>query len=159
MNRSDYYLRDEATESAKADKVRRQYPPIKKITIDGITFSSDFDSGNLGRVERDDRGRFRVWPAPDCQGTEHQRKSCLWWHFSVQGGEPNQKIRIVVMNVGKAIALYKHGMRPVARRGPQGGWARLKTPVTCKEVKRSKGKLWTVEFACTRAAGTKCKEE
>ncbi|CAM9717313.1 unnamed protein product, partial [Heterosigma akashiwo] len=122
---------------------------IKKITIDGITFSSDFDSGNLGRVERDDRGRFRVWPAPDCQGTEHQRKSCLWWYFSVRGGEPNQKIRIVVMNVGKAIALYKHGMRPVARRGVQGGWARLKTPVACKEVKGSKGKLWTVEFTCT----------
>ncbi|CAM9478231.1 unnamed protein product, partial [Heterosigma akashiwo] len=133
-----------ATESAEADKVR-QYPPIKKITIDGITFSSDFDSGNLGRVERDDRGRFRVWPAPDCQGTEHQRKSCLWWYFSVRGGEPNQKIRIVVMNVGKAIALYKHGMRPVARRGAQGGWARLKTPVACKVVKGSKGKLWTQE--------------
>ena len=54
-----------------------------RVAAGGLTFSSDFDCGNLMRVERVG-DVFCCWLARDCEGQpEHQRRNCNWFHFAV----------------------------------------------------------------------------
>ena len=64
---------------------------------DNITFSSNFDNGNLARVERIVSSTpqlpsssssikyydYRIWSACDNMGMPVQSKHCAWFYFSV----------------------------------------------------------------------------
>ncbi|XP_029281457.1 cytosolic carboxypeptidase-like protein 5 [Cottoperca gobio] len=99
-----------------------------------IVFSSKFDSGNLGRVEKVEKSSsspptdiapsgsalsvssltpdydFNVWTQPDCGGTEHENGNRSWFYFSVQGAAPGKILKINVMNMNNqrklSCALY-----------------------------------------------------
>lgn len=77
-----------------------------------IIFSSNFDNGNLGRVERVPNRpyEFKVWTAPDNMGTEFQSKHCAWFHFSVVGLPMGCVLRIQLVNASNHSGLYKHDM-------------------------------------------------
>ena len=88
-------------------------PPAHNIfTFDNIVFSSNFDNGNLGRVERVPNRpyEFRVWTAPDNMGTEVQSRHCAWFHFSVSGLPMGCVLRIQLVNASNHSGLYKHDM-------------------------------------------------
>lgn len=78
----------------------------------GITFSSNFDNGNLARVERFPNRPFdfKIWTAPDNMGTPHQSRHCAWFHFLVTGAPMGCIIRIQVVNANGSSGLYKHDM-------------------------------------------------
>jgi hypothetical protein len=87
-------------------------PAHNIFTFDNITFSSNFDNGNLARVERVPKNpyEFRIWTAPDNLGSEHQSKHCAWFHFIVTGLPMGCVLRIQVVNASSHAGLYKHDM-------------------------------------------------
>ena len=78
----------------------------------GVTFSSNFDNGNLARVERagNSVSSFKVWTALDNAGTEYQSKHGAWFNFSVTGLPMGCVLRIQVVNASNHSGLYKHDM-------------------------------------------------
>lgn len=87
-------------------------PSQNVFVFDEITFSSKFDNGNLGKVERipNKSFEFRVWTAPDNMGTEYQSKHCAWFHFVVSGLPRGCVLRIQIVNTSNHSGLYKHDM-------------------------------------------------
>ena len=87
----------------------------------GFKFFSDFDSGNLCKVEEvlvsgkeDHEAEFQIWTKPDCYQTEFQVGStCSWFHFGIVGGPPGAMIKFNIMNIGRQTSLFSQGMRPV----------------------------------------------
>ena len=82
-----------------------------ETNVNGFTFFSTFDSGNLASVEAipndlhplsglpdvteipPDKGSpltpsdysFRLWTRPDCSGTEYENGNRTWFYFGVKG--------------------------------------------------------------------------
>lgn len=86
------------------------------FSFEEITFSSNFDNGNLYRVERignnstSSQQEFKIWTANDNMNSSNQSKSNnAWFHFVVTGLSQGQTLRIFVANASHA-ALYRHDM-------------------------------------------------
>ncbi|XP_038583273.1 cytosolic carboxypeptidase-like protein 5 isoform X1 [Micropterus salmoides] len=124
-----------------------------------IVFSSKFDSGNLARVEKVDKGssspptdiapsgsapsgsnctpdyEFNVWTQPDCAGTEHENGNRSWFYFSVRGAAPGKILKINVMNMNNQRKLYSQGMAPLVRTLPgKNRWERIRDRPTSEIV-------------------------
>jgi len=97
----------------------------------GVIFSSNFDNGNLARVEKSNRsGEYNVWTANDNMGTPVQSSHCAFFHFVVSGLEVGTVLKIRVCNASNHGALYKHDHRPVFRSTASNRkWARIRSPV------------------------------
>lgn len=107
-------------------------PAHNVFRFGGVCFSSNFDSGNLSKVERivGKEFDFKIWTAPDNMGTTYQSKHCAWFHFQVSGISSGVILRIHLANTGSHAALYKHDMRPVFRSNSTNQkWARIKNSV------------------------------
>jgi hypothetical protein len=108
-----------------------------------IVFSSNFDSGNMDRVEQapadaaadaengPDNGpappgrSFRVWIRADCAGTEHETNHTTWFYFSVCGGAAGERVSIELMNMNNVARLYREGFRPVTCSDSAPEWRRI----------------------------------
>ncbi|CAI5683234.1 cytosolic carboxypeptidase-like protein 5 isoform X1 [Oreochromis niloticus] len=124
-----------------------------------IVFSSKFDSGNLARVEKVEKGNsspssdtpssgssssgssltpdyeFNVWTQPDCAGTEHENGNRSWFYFSVKGAAPGKLLKINVMNMNNQRKLYSQGMAPLVRTLPgKTRWERIRDRPTSEIV-------------------------
>ncbi|XP_075939638.1 cytosolic carboxypeptidase-like protein 5 isoform X2 [Anarhichas minor] len=124
-----------------------------------IVFSSKFDSGNLARVEKVEKGshspptnaapsgsalsgsnltpdyEFNVWTQPDCSGTEHENGNRSWFHFSVRGAASGKILKINVMNMNNQRKLYSQGMAPLVRTLPgKNRWERIRDRPTAEIV-------------------------
>lgn len=124
-----------------------------------IVFSSKFDSGNLARVERVEKGsssppsdtssnggsvsgpslspdyEFNVWTQPDSAGTEHENGNRSWFYFSVRGAAPGKLLKINVMNMNNQRKLYSQGMAPFVRTVPgKTRWERTRDRPTTEIV-------------------------
>ncbi|XP_070705858.1 cytosolic carboxypeptidase-like protein 5 [Pempheris klunzingeri] len=124
-----------------------------------IVFSSKFDSGNLARVEKVDKGssspptdtapsgsslsgsnltpdyEFNVWTQPDCAGTEHENGNRSWFFFSVRGAAPGKILKLNVMNMNNQRKLYSQGMAPLVRTLPgKNRWERIRDRPTSEIV-------------------------
>jgi len=104
------------------------------FSFDGeVVFSSNFDNGNLARVERSgssSRYDFKIWTAPDNMGSSFQSKHCAWFHFVVTGVPAGSVLRIQIANASNHSGLYKHDMRPVYRSAATNQkWCRIKNCV------------------------------
>ena len=77
-----------------------------------ITFSSNFDNGNLARVERvgGKPFEFKIWTAPDNLGTSFQSKHNAWFHFVISGLPAGSTLRLTIVNASPHSGLYKHDM-------------------------------------------------
>lgn len=113
---------------------------IMEFRFGSIVFSSRFDSGNLGRVERVERSdpsasapppqpdyEFNVWTKPDCASTEFENGNRSWFYFSVRGMLPGKLLKINMMNMNKQSKLYSQGMCPFVRSLPgRARWERVR---------------------------------
>ncbi|XP_073993304.1 cytosolic carboxypeptidase-like protein 5 isoform X1 [Rhodnius prolixus] len=105
------------------------------IECNGFRFNSNFDSGNLGKVEyvgecdyslEEKTYEFNVWTRQDCAGTEFVNGNRTWFYFGVTGPPEICYIKLnIVMN--KQSKMYGQGMAPVYRVLPgQPQWERIK---------------------------------
>ena len=58
-----------------------------KDTVGNFHFDSEFDSGNLAKVEKVEKydNEFNLWTLPDCANTPYENGNRTWFHFSVKG--------------------------------------------------------------------------
>eukprot|EP01031_Cornospumella_fuschlensis_P030739 gene30739-37141_t len=107
-------------------------PAHNVFKFNDITFSSNFDNGNLARVERTANRpfEFKIWTAPDNMGTEHQSRHCSWFYFTITGAPMGCVLRICIANASGNSGLWKHDMRPVYRCNTTNQrWVRIKSSV------------------------------
>ncbi|XP_078029806.1 cytosolic carboxypeptidase-like protein 5 isoform X2 [Epinephelus lanceolatus] len=144
-----------------------------------IVFSSKFDSGNLARVEKVEKGssspptdtapsggalsgsnltpdyEFNVWTQPDCGGTEHENGNRSWFYFSVRGAAPGKILKINVMNMNNQRKLYSQGMAPLVRTLPgKNRWERIRDRPTCEIIDNQFILSFTHRLLETRGATT-----
>ncbi|XP_063360646.1 cytosolic carboxypeptidase-like protein 5 [Cydia amplana] len=115
------------------------------IECGGFYFIHNFDSGNLGHVERVPTEliapshnpktnaaetldyEFNMWTRPDCAGTEFENGNRTWFYFGVQAREPLVTVRLNLINLNKQGKMYNQGMAPVTRTLPgKPQWERIK---------------------------------
>ena len=115
--------------TAKAERPPAVPHRLVETTINGLTFSATFDSGNLARIEPDESGDgFIAWSRADCDGMEHKRRTRTWFFFSVCGAAPGRVLQIEV-RMSDQSKLFSHDMRPVYCSLPsQPSWQRLQQP-------------------------------
>jgi hypothetical protein len=89
------------------------------------TFSSQFDSGNLGQVEKIKDDEFVLFPAPDCAGQPCQTKNRSWFYFSLSGGSKDATVKLTIRNMNPQPRLYGNDYRPFVKILPtQPMWDR-----------------------------------
>uniref|UniRef100_A0A1B6BZZ5 Cytosolic carboxypeptidase-like protein 5 n=1 Tax=Clastoptera arizonana TaxID=38151 RepID=A0A1B6BZZ5_9HEMI len=116
---------------------------IMDIQCSGFTFISDFDSGNLARVElvarKDPAGgsndlpdfEFNIWTNPDCAGTEYENGNRTWFYFGIKGGPSSSLLKLNMVNLNRQSKMYSQGMAPVFRISPgRNHWERIKDKPT-----------------------------
>ena len=91
----------------------------------GLVFSSDFECGNLARVQRHVQSQYNIsqnttqsttvyllWIEGDTQSDKR-----LWFRFAVSGCKERDPLCLRLMNIAPNSRLYRNGMRPVWRAG------------------------------------------
>ena len=74
----------------------------KTMECNNLTFSSEFDSGNLKKVKFDDRSNeYHLYQTRDAQDTAYEAPYTTWFHFNVKGAKPGQLAHFVIMNMNK----------------------------------------------------------
>jgi hypothetical protein len=79
------------------DGGRDRYSSQNIFEIDSIRFSSNFDNGNLNRVEKisNKSYEYRIWSAPDNAGSEYETKHCTWFYFTITGLPSGVTVKLV----------------------------------------------------------------
>ncbi|CUG08806.1 zinc carboxypeptidase, putative [Bodo saltans] len=97
----------------------------------GLVFSSEFECGNLARVQRHVQGAYNnpfaqsgvcppgtstnvylLWIEGDTQSDKR-----LWFRFAVSGCKAREPLCLRMMNIAPNARLYRNGMKPVWRAG------------------------------------------
>lgn len=99
-----------------------------------IRFSSQFDSGNLGKVEAVSDDTFFLWTAPDCANTASETKCRTWFYFKVEVQRPRQTT-LVIKDLNNQSKLFREGLRPVFKT-MGGPWQRFGGLVTWKSEQK-----------------------
>jgi hypothetical protein len=61
-------------------------PGQGEAIINGLHFTSKFDSGNANRFEYNkDNCEYMVWSANDCEGTPYHTTFTTWYYFVLTG--------------------------------------------------------------------------
>lgn len=107
-----------------------KYPAHNVFDIDNVTFSSNFDNGNLLLVEKKKHMEYMIWSACDNHGTPYETKNCTWFYFTVRGLPKGSTVKIHVMNQQRNGSLYKFDHRPVYKAESTGmKWCRIRNAV------------------------------
>jgi hypothetical protein len=98
---------------------------VLPIPETGLIFSSDFECGNLARVQRHVQSQYNMsqnttqsttvyllWIEGDTQSDKR-----LWFRFAVSGCKERDPLCLRLMNIAPNSRLYRNGMRPVWRAG------------------------------------------
>jgi hypothetical protein len=119
-------------------------PQHAVFSFEEIEFSSDFDSGNICRVEQVDSVTFQLWTGPDAMGTSGENSCRTWFYFKVTTGK-TEEIRMTIMNLNSQSKLYKDGMKPVYSKN-QNDWKFIKNHVEFNNNNGNFELTWTFSF-------------
>ena len=89
---------------------------------DKIEFCSEFDSGNIAKVERSSTRNYMLWIGPDCMSTQVENTCRSWFYFKLTVSEP-QSISFLIKNLNLQFKVFREGMKPVYRTN--GRWERI----------------------------------
>ncbi|CAD8196343.1 unnamed protein product [Paramecium octaurelia] len=103
-----------------------EYPSQITQTINDITFSSAFDSGNLKSVSYED-GKYILQISSDWGINGKTTNYRTWFYFSVSAMS-EEAITFVIANMQNQMGLFKEGMQPVFRASNSTQWERIKEP-------------------------------
>ncbi|KAG8225707.1 hypothetical protein J437_LFUL001741 [Ladona fulva] len=117
--------------------------------VEGLTFSSNFDSGNLARVESTaptKQGKspnspivdleFNLWTKVDAANTEFQNSFRSWFFFSVKGSKQPSLVKFNIQNLNKHSKVFTNNMYPVYMVCGQHRWQRIKEKPVFLERKK-----------------------
>lgn len=115
------------------------YPSHNVIVLkDGVTFSSNFDNGNLANCEPSGQGpyNYKLWVAPDNYKSDYKiNKHSGHFHFVVCGIPGGTNLKMTFQNISPHQSLYKFDMRPVYRcKATNNKWTRLRHPVRFEKI-------------------------
>ena len=114
-----------------------------------LTFSSQFDSGNLRNclVKEDTPGRheFNLYISGDSTPYEKAHYK-TWFYFSIKGMPRDSIITFSIRNMGNQGKLIKNGLRPVYRSLSSQKWKRVHGTVKYKNEKGYSTLSWEHEF-------------
>ena len=109
------------------------YPSQNIFECGGFLFSSNFDNGNLSKVEKGDASNeFYLWTAPDNAGTALSRSdgTNAWFYFCISRVPKGTTLKLHVVNATNHTSLYKQDMRPVYKCNfTNKKWTRVRNPV------------------------------
>jgi hypothetical protein len=101
----------------------------RNFEVDQVIFTSHFDSGNMGRVERAAPDVYYIWTAPDCANTEAEVTCRSWFYFQVTA-PVGKTLTLTIKNLNLQGKLFREGMKPVVQSAPDSNWVRMSCPVT-----------------------------
>lgn len=102
----------------------------QEFPLNGLTFFSNFDSGNLASVAKFGQCNYELYVAPDAyaRGQNYYR---VWFYFGVRGLSKGQTLRFTLVNLSAVKAFSSSAYRPVYRELPKNSlWQRL--PIDCR---------------------------
>ena len=112
-----------------------------KLELDEFKFDSDFDSGNLEKIELVEnelvdgvvQKTFQLWTRPD--GFNNPTKNRTWFYFNLFYTPNNQEQSVTIvlkfMNLNRVQKLFNMGLRPVYREIRGSPWSKIHCqPVT-----------------------------
>lgn len=107
------------------------FPNRTTFTFDKLKFTSDFDSGNMNKVEQVSEFEYNIWVANDCQGTVSETTSSTWFYFQVEGVSYEQKYIFTIKNINLQYKIIKEGLLPVYKALPtmKDKWKRIEGPL------------------------------
>ncbi|CEF70735.1 Cytosolic carboxypeptidase 6 [Strongyloides ratti] len=89
-----------------------------------LIFNSQFEGGNLGRIDIINNNEYDLFIRPDT----YNDKQRVWFHFEVRNALPNQKVIFNFRNLSKKNVLLKKGVAsPVVKEPGSDVWKRLKS--------------------------------
>lgn len=117
-------------------------PQHSTFTFPDIHFSSNFDSGNLQKVEKISNFHYALWVGPDCCNTLCEKSLRTWFYFSV---ETKGFKTFTIKNLNLQGKLFRDGMKPLYRSlGSE--WKRVESTLLC-DVKGDVGSFFEVTFS------------
>lgn len=98
-------------------RVAPSQPPPKlcEFELDGLIFTSAFDSGNATRVEQVAEDEYALWTARDCEGTPYANGCRTWFSFCVRGVAPGRTVRFQIHNMNSQGNVRPAQSEPVPR--------------------------------------------
>jgi hypothetical protein len=122
---------DQPANASKGPIPQHQDFPFPEL---GIRFTSQFDSGNIAKVEAQGEDTFCLWTAPDCANTAAETKSRTWFYFKVEVERPRQAL-LVIKHLNQQGKLFREGLRPVYKLGA-AAWQQFTGPVTWRSEQK-----------------------
>jgi len=124
-------------------------PHHSSFRLEDATFFSDFDSGNLARVERTAFHsvrckQYEVWVAPDAvDGGNGAYRT--WFHFGIKELETPAFVKLTIVNLTPMKCLYATRYRPVWKVGAEE-WKPVESEVVYEPLGEKCAKLsWNVD--------------
>ncbi|KAL4483174.1 hypothetical protein ABPG74_019200 [Tetrahymena malaccensis] len=127
------------------------HPQQTKHEFGSIVFDSQFDSGNLEKVERNSslkNNHFNLWVCNDCKGTQKATNYRTWFYFSVTGVNAETTLTFSIMNLNFQNKMFREGMQPTFKSSLSNTWQRVKSNIASTMENNDNGLeiTWTHKF-------------
>lgn len=66
-----------------------------------LTIRSNFDSGNIAKVEIVANNAIAISPANDCQGTEYESHAKGWFYFGISGAPIGYRQKFIIKRLSQ----------------------------------------------------------
>jgi len=104
-----------------------------------LSFTGDFECGNIGPVERVSLWEWVIMVRPD----SHNERQRLWFDFKVSNTEAGQRVLFTLPNMSKGKSMYREGFTPLVRSLKRPTWQRMPSDQVCAHIL---GVLHTADF-------------